>query len=193
MRFASPINTSMVVLVLALGGLGCQRTGAPAAAAPAQPGQPGANDPEADQAGVAAALERMHGAWNAHDMQAFGAVFSEDASFINIFGHRLLTRATIVEHHQKLHEGNFRESQLVPIVTDIRLVGDGLAVAVVNWRLSNARDPRTDAIVEPTTGFMTATLRKEGDDWRIVALQNGRTMPLPGAPAGKPAGGHELP
>jgi uncharacterized protein (TIGR02246 family) len=174
----------MMVLVLALAGPGCQRSGAPAASQPAAP----ARDPEADQAAVAAALQRMVAAWNAHDMDAFGEVFTEDASFINVFGHRLLSRATIVEEHRKLHTGNFRETQLFPMSNQIRLVGEGVAVAVINWRLTNARDPRTDAPVETTSGFMTITLRAKGDDWRIVALQNGRTVPLPGGPQDAPAG-----
>lgn len=187
MRFAFPIRTSMMMLALALAAPGCQRTSTPASPdAPAEP-----SDPEAERAGVSAALESMHAAWNAHDMQAFGALFVEDASFINIFGHRLLTRATIVEHHQKLHAGHFRESKLLPISSSIRLLGQGLAVAVVNWELEGARDPRTDQPAETTTGFMTTTLRKDPEGWRIIALQNTRTLPLPdgaGGPAGKPAG-----
>ena len=141
-----------------------------------------AGDPAAGRAAIEQALGSMHAAWDAHDMQAFGAAFSEDASFINIFGHRLLDRPTIIHHHAKLHERHFRDTRLIPQNTDIRLLSSDIAVAVVEWRLEGARNPVTDEPVAPTTGLMTATIRKQAGGWEIVALHNTRTMPIPGAP-----------
>lgn len=181
-RFLSaPALARPLLALAALAGVaapGCASTsgGAPTSGPAAT--QPG--DEAAARAAVTASLDRLHAAWNAHDMVAFGAVFVEDASFVNILGHRMHGRADIIERHQKIHQGHFRDSTLTPLATDVRLLGDGVAIAVVEWRLENARDPRTDQPVEPSTGFMTTTLREQAGAWHIVALHNTRTLPMPG-------------
>ncbi|GAB4509646.1 MAG: hypothetical protein Tsb0020_26270 [Haliangiales bacterium] len=182
-----PYRAFITLTLLAALALGCQRpahtepatrddsASAPPAAAAAEP--QAAADP---QAAAEAALARVTTAWNAHDMVGFGAVFAEDATFINIFGHQLVGRDMITEHHAKLHQRHFRDTQLLPERTEVTLLDGDTAIGVVGWRLEGARDPRTDEPVEATTGLMTATLRRAADGWLIVALQNGRTLPIPG-------------
>ncbi len=175
----SPHRALITFTLLAALAVGCQ---SPANTEPA-PGDDSASAAAADadpQAAAEAVLARVTTTWNAHDMAGFGAVFSEDATFINIFGHQLVGRDMIAEHHAKLHKRHFRDTQLLPERAEVTLLDDDTAVGVVGWRLEGARDPRTDETVEATTGLMTATLRRAADGWQIVALQNGRTLPIPG-------------
>lgn len=161
------------------------QTPSPAAAPAASTPIATSADPEAEKAAVAQVMDAMSAGWNAHDMDAFGAVFRDGATFINIFGHVLHTPSMIIEHHKKLHERNFRETQIIPTQTDIRILTSDVAVVMMNWRLEGARDPRTDEPVAPTVGFITATLTKKADGWKIEALQNTQTVPIPGPPSGK--------
>ncbi len=132
------------------------------------------------RAAVGDVLQKMLAAWDRHDMDGFGAVFAEDASFINIFGHLLRSRATISHHHDILHQRHFRETTLGAVESEIRLTSRSTAVALIQWRLQGARDPRSDEPVAATTGFMTITLVHANDVWQIVALHNTRTRPIPG-------------
>ena len=129
---------------------------------------------------ITAVFERMNAAWNAHDMNAFGALFTDDASFVNIFGHRMVTRAKIIVHHDVIHKRQFRDTTISTEQLEIQRLADDVAVAFLTWRLEDARDPRTDEPVPATTGTITATLRRDDTGWSIATLHNTRLLPLPG-------------
>lgn len=173
----------LALLALALTAACASQAPSQVAAPDTQATNASSADPEADKTAIGKVMEAMNAGWNAHDMDAFGAVFRDSATFINVFGHLLDTRPTIVFHHKKIHERQFRETQIFTTKLDVRLLSEHVAVAMVYWRLEGARDPRTDEPVQPTNGVMTTTLTKEADGWKIVALQNTQTVPLPGPPA----------
>lgn len=64
-----------------------------------------------DQA-VLEIVRRLEASWNAHDMDAFGELFADDADFVNVFGMRCRDKKTIREEHRALHNFVFRKSTL---------------------------------------------------------------------------------
>ncbi|WP_210254882.1 nuclear transport factor 2 family protein [Methylocapsa sp. S129] len=51
-------------------------------------------------------------AWNAHDMAAFGALFRDDATFVNRFAHYVRGVNEIIALHRTIHDTIYRNSSL---------------------------------------------------------------------------------
>lgn len=75
-------------------------------------------------------------AWNAHDMAALRALFHDDATFVNRFGHYVRGVDEIVALHQPIHETIYRDSALANELIDASPVGDDAAIVHFWSRLS---------------------------------------------------------
>ncbi len=109
-------------------------------------------------------------AWNAHDMVALGALFHDDATFVNRFGHYVRGVAAIVALHAPIHETVYRDSSLDNEVIDMVPIGDGAAVVHFWSRLTvGAAHPAGPHAVDT---LILAVLTRHGDGWRIKAFEN---------------------
>jgi len=109
-------------------------------------------------------------AWNAHDMAALGALFHEDATFVNRFGHYVRGVAEIVALHRPIHETIYRDSTLANALIDCRMAG-GQAAIVHFWsRLSTG--PAHPAGAHDVDTLILAVLTPAGDGWRFAAIEN---------------------
>jgi len=119
--------------------------------------------PEDVAAGFAAA-------WNAHDMAALGALFHEDATFVNRFGHYVRGVAAIVALHAPIHDTVYRDSTLENEVIDVVPIGDGAAVVHFWSRLTvGAAHPAGPRAVDT---LILAVLTRGSDGWRVKAFEN---------------------
>jgi uncharacterized protein (TIGR02246 family) len=75
-------------------------------------------------------------AWNAHDMAAFGALFHDEATFVNRFAHLVLGVPEIVALHRGIHETIYRDSTLRNELIAVDPIGDDAAVVHFWCRLS---------------------------------------------------------
>jgi len=131
---------------------------------------------------VRAAVSRFAEAWNRHDMDAFGALFAQDADFVNVTGQLWKGRREIQRRHSYLHGAIAREavSEALPANygifksstyhfdrIDVRLFGPDVAIAHGAWTMLD--DART---AKPRRGMMTFTLTRDGDNWLYEAVQN---------------------
>jgi uncharacterized protein (TIGR02246 family) len=109
-------------------------------------------------------------AWNLHDMQALGALFEEDATFVNRFGHYVKGAAEIVGLHRPIHETIYSDSTLENELIDCEIVADGVAIEHFWSRLTvGAAHPAGPHAVDT---LILAVLTKQGGEWRIRALEN---------------------
>ena len=116
---------------------------------------------------VAAAFQAV---WNAHDMAALGALFHDDATFVNRFGHYVRGVAAIVALHAPIHETVYRDSALDNEVIDMVPIGKGAAVVHFWSRLTvGAAHPAGPHAVDT---LILAVLTRPGDGWRIKAFEN---------------------
>ena len=108
--------------------------------------------------------------WNAHDMAALGALFDEDATFVNRFGHYVQGIDEIVALHAPIHETIYRDSTLENELIDVAHIADG-AVVIHFWsRLTaGAAHPAGPHAVDT---LVLAVLTKRNEIWRIRALEN---------------------
>lgn len=135
-------------------------------------------------AGASRTVAGFADAWNKHDMTAFGALFADDADFVNVAGSWWHGRASIQEHHAFAHGtlssadtaglgaparlyGIFRNSTITFDSTEMRLVRPDVALARVKWHLVG--DARTSAA---RTGRLLFVLVARAGVWHITAAQN---------------------
>ena len=120
-------------------------------------------DPEA----ITAAFEA---AWNAHDMQAFGALFDPAATFVNRFATYWRGREAIVAGHRFIHEGIYRDSMLAVDAADIDRLSDEAAILHF-WTRLTAGDAHPAGPHQADTLILAVVVRRESA-WRIQAAEN---------------------
>jgi uncharacterized protein (TIGR02246 family) len=109
-------------------------------------------------------------AWNSHDMAAFGALFHEDATFVNRFGHYVRGIDEIVALHAPIHETIYSDSTLKNELIDVVQIADG-AVVIHFWSRLAAGIAHPAGPHEVDT-LILAVLTRQNDTWRIRALEN---------------------
>lgn len=118
-------------------------------------------------------------AWNAHDMTALGALFDEDATFVNRFGHYVRGVDEIVAMHTPIHETVYCDSKLENELIDVTRIADGAAVVHFWSRLAaGVAHPAGPHVVDT---LILAVVTRRNEMWRILALENVLlTNPRPG-------------
>ena len=109
-------------------------------------------------------------AWNSHDIEALGALFHEDANFVNRFGHYVRGVNEIIALHLPIHQTIYRDSTLDNELIDVVPIGDRAAVVHFWSRLkTGSAHPAGPHAVDT---LILAVLTGENDTWRITALEN---------------------
>ncbi|MFD7031140.1 SgcJ/EcaC family oxidoreductase [Streptomyces sp. NPDC059917] len=121
---------------------------------------------------VRALLTRLVDAWGRHDADAYGALFTEDASYTTYVGTFYRGRRDITESHRILFAGFLKGTRLADEVLDVRFYRPD--VAVVNSRGDTHKAGRPAKLGK----VQTYTLVRDAGEWRIAAFQNTRRRPL---------------
>ncbi|RKP53630.1 SgcJ/EcaC family oxidoreductase [Pararobbsia silviterrae] len=109
-------------------------------------------------------------AWNAHDMYALGALFHEDATFVNRFGHYVRGADEIVKLHAPIHATIYSDSTLDNTLIDVVAIGDDAAIVHFWSRLSSGvAHPAGPHAVDT---LILAVLTRHRNAWRFKALEN---------------------
>lgn len=109
-------------------------------------------------------------AWNAHDMRKLAALFHEDATFVNRFGHYVKGVDAIIELHRGIHETIYSDSSLNNDLIDAAAIQNDVAVTHFWCRLSvGTAHPAGPHTVD--TLILAVLVRRNGY-WRIQALEN---------------------
>lgn len=114
--------------------------------------------------------EVFQAAWNAHDMDAFAALFDEEATFVNRFGRFVRGVDEIVGMHAPIHETVYRDSTLQNELIAVDKIADG--VAVVHFWSRLAAGPAHPAGQHEVDTLIIAVMIKKDEDWRIRAFEN---------------------
>jgi uncharacterized protein (TIGR02246 family) len=109
-------------------------------------------------------------AWNAHDMAAFGALFHDDATFVNRFAHHVRGVEEIVGLHRPIHETIYRDSTLENELIAVDAIADGAAV-VHFWSRLSTGEAHPAGPHQVDTLILAVLTRRDGA-WRIQAAEN---------------------
>ncbi|GGS53719.1 SgcJ/EcaC family oxidoreductase [Streptomyces cinerochromogenes] len=126
-----------------------------------------------DHAAVTAVLDALVAAWNRHDADAYGRLFTEDASYATYVGTLYQGRQDITESHRVLFTTFLKDTLLADEVVGVRLLGPDTAVVTGRGDTYKGSRPRRLGKVQ------TYTLVREADGaWRIAAFHNTKRRPL---------------
>ena len=132
-----------------------------------------------DVTDLEAITRQFEAAWNAHDMQAFGELFAAEAIFVGRFATRLQGREAIVSAHQKIHETNYRGSNMTVDRPDVDLLTENIGcnrINVVNSKMFGDASPRSELLGyevstrKITPGGTLADTLKQGGSGFIVRI-----------------------
>ncbi|MFF8373432.1 SgcJ/EcaC family oxidoreductase [Streptomyces lydicus] len=126
-----------------------------------------------DVAAVTSVLHELVAAWGRHDAEAYGELFTDDATYITFVGTLYQGRQDIVDSHRSLFAGFLKGTELADEILGIRFPGPD--VAVVNGRGDTYKGKRPPEL----TKIQTYTLVRQDDRrWRIAAFHNTKRKPL---------------
>jgi uncharacterized protein (TIGR02246 family) len=132
-----------------------------------------------------ALVAAFSGALNDGDADALGALFTEDAVFVNIAGMRMLAREGIVDGHRWALAGPLKASTVTLEDLAVVAVRDDLAVVHV----TSVRTPRRDAPaggLPPGRTVLVFTLVGGKNGWLAVAATNTPIAVLPTTALNRP-------
>jgi uncharacterized protein (TIGR02246 family) len=116
------------------------------------------------------ALPAFQAAWNSHDMASLGALFRDDATFVNRFGHYVRGVEAIIGLHAPIHATIYSDSTLENQLIDVAAIGEDAAIVHFWSRLrAGAAHPAGPHTVDT---LILAVLTRQAGQWRIKALEN---------------------
>lgn len=119
----------------------------------------------AAQSGAEGLIERFVQAWNAHDMKAFEAVYTADATWVPTYDTRFEGRDAIVADLRKAHEGWAKSSTLEASKPLVKALSSDAATVQFNVAVSGRPDHA------PLGRTLLLVASKEAGVWKIAAGQ----------------------
>ncbi|MBO8214182.1 SgcJ/EcaC family oxidoreductase [Acinetobacter nosocomialis] len=109
-------------------------------------------------------------AWNNHDMKAFAALFHQDATFVNRFGHYVKGIDEIIALHQPIHDTIYSDSTLENELIDVTSLTNDICISHFWSRLTvGLAHPQGPHQIDT---LILTVLVKENNSWCIQALEN---------------------
>lgn len=122
--------------------------------------------------GPEALIDGFVSAFNAHDADAFGRLFAEDADWVSVVGIRVTGRRDIQDEHADAFRKYFSEATLTATDHTVRSLGPDLAVVHFTWALTGEGEDEHDSEREPRRGIIVIVAARESKGWRIKVGQN---------------------
>jgi uncharacterized protein (TIGR02246 family) len=124
-----------------------------------------------DEIAIRQIESRFNDAWNRHDPDAMVESLTDDGQFVTVNGVWMKTRAEFLGLMQRLHgaAGPFRASTRETLEMHVRLLAADVAMVHSRFRVSGEVEHDAAQLRE---GVGIRVVRKIGDRWRTVAVQN---------------------
>jgi uncharacterized protein (TIGR02246 family) len=123
---------------------------------------------------VRGVIAELIGAWGRGDADAYGAFFTEDATYTSFLGTYYRGRGDIVTSHRALFAGVLRGTRLADDVLDIRFYGPDTAVVNSRGDTYKGKPKQSDQLSKT----QTYTLVRRDGRWLIAAFQNTKRKKL---------------
>jgi uncharacterized protein (TIGR02246 family) len=122
-----------------------------------------------------ALYQQLINAWNRGDGHAYGSVFTDDASYVDVTGTHTIGGHVIGISHQKMFQTFLKGSQLTAKITTIRFLRPDVALLHV---LGETSLPGQASSASDRATIETAIVVKDGGKWLLAVLQNTRITPM---------------
>ena len=127
-----------------------------------------------EQQAIRAVVARYEAAWNRHDMDAWGALFTDDVDYVNRGGGLWRGNKANVDGHKAIHEDLRAQKQQMTwaaAVENVSFIKPDVALVHVSWKwpgfVLSSGQPSPDL-----RGMITMVMVKRDGAWLIRALQN---------------------
>jgi uncharacterized protein (TIGR02246 family) len=139
---------------------------------PAQSANVAAEETAPIQKAATAVVMGFINAWNAHDANSLGRLFTEDGDFVGIGGTLWHSPAEITRVHAELFAGRYDHSAYTLDGTpNVAFLGPELAL--IHWRWTISGVLNTDGtLMAPYSGIFTWVAVNRQGAWRVRAAQN---------------------
>ncbi|MEV4313857.1 SgcJ/EcaC family oxidoreductase [Actinocrispum sp. NPDC049592] len=123
-------------------------------------------------AAITAVLDSLADAWARGDGDAYGAHFTEDATYITFVGTRYQGRDDIAGSHNTLFAKFLKDTKLAHEVLDVRFLGADAAVVTTRGDTYKGEHPKK------LTKVQTYTFVRQDGHWLVAAFHNTQRKPL---------------
>ncbi len=132
---------------------------------------------QADERMIRAVEQEQATSWNAHDINGYSALFTDDATIINVLGWQWHGRAELQQKLGPAFQSVFSQSRMSIGDVSVRFLKPDVAVAHVRWTMTGAMSPTGGGTNIPQQGIQTQVLVKRAGTWRITEFQNTNSVP----------------
>jgi uncharacterized protein (TIGR02246 family) len=133
-----------------------------------------------DLAAIRNVLAELAACWNRADAAAYGALFTDDADYIDVTGTRTQGGGAIGQLHQFLWDRFLKGSILdASSDADVQLISPNVAIVIATGAVRLAGQATAPA---DRQSINTTVMIKRDGVWRIRAFQNSRVQPFQGQP-----------
>jgi uncharacterized protein (TIGR02246 family) len=123
-------------------------------------------------------VQEFAAAWNAHDAEAFGKLFSDQADWVTAPGTRANGRAAIQDFLAREHTTWARTTTMTPTNIVVRSLSADMAVILFEWEIGGATDAAGKRAA-PSHGNNLFVASRDRGRWTIVAGQVASRRPRP--------------
>ena len=113
-------------------------------------------------------IQQLEDAWNAGDGEAFGAAYSDHASFVTIRGDFVHGAAGIAAGHDEIFSTIYAGSRNHMEVMEAQPLGDDVIIANSRSTLESPAGPLKGV----HHSMSTSVLVRDGGSWRVAATHN---------------------
>ncbi|SDN10771.1 conserved hypothetical protein [Fictibacillus solisalsi] len=116
-------------------------------------------------------FESLFSAWSSGDATLFAGCFTEDVDYITFFGEHIKGREQVKQSHEELFNGVLKGSQMQGRITNIRFLGEEIAVVHC---IGNTKMPHQKSFSEKRESINTNIIVKQDGNWKITSFHNCR-------------------
>lgn len=131
-----------------------------------------AGEESAARESICGTLDALSTAWAGQDAGAYGAEFTEDATYTTFAGTYYSGREDIVGSHAALFDDVLADTQLADRFLELRMLTSEVAVLTTRGDNYEGEDPGE------LTKVQTYTLVREGEQWKVASFQNTQRQPV---------------
>ncbi|SCF10992.1 conserved hypothetical protein [Micromonospora viridifaciens] len=131
--------------------------------------------PAAAHLEVCKVLDQLVDAWGRGDADAYGAVFTDDATYTTYVGTHYQGRRDITDSHRALFGGFVKGTKLADSYLDIRFHGPGTAIVTSRGDTYEGQRPQPAELSKTQTYTL---VREDDGTWRIAAFHNTKRQPV---------------
>ncbi|MFI6316473.1 SgcJ/EcaC family oxidoreductase [Nonomuraea sp. NPDC050556] len=124
-------------------------------------------DRTTDREAIVKLMDDIADAWDRHDPEAYGAAFTEDATYTSFIGTEYRGRDDLAEGHRAGWEKFLKGTRMYHDIVDLRFYGPDTAIITTHGEVSKGKRPAK----LPKVQTMTAVREADGR-WRVAAFQN---------------------